>query len=164
MGIAGGYPVRSTDEGHGGCDEEQNDRELNCNDNIIEARGFVHADDKQGRNSGNDGHRWHVEERARRMPGGVRRVVYERRAGIGGGHNDPKILEKAHYVTRPTDCDRRCAERVFQNEIPADDPGDQFAHRRIGVGVGAARDWNRRGHFGVAQPGKSAGKSAEHKG
>ena len=47
--------------------------------------------------------------------------------------------------------DRHVGHRVFQNQIPADNPRENFAQNRVGVGVGAARDRNHRGQFGETQ-------------
>src|SRR5262249_42697815 len=41
------------------------------------------------------------------------------------------------------------ADGIFQYQIPANDPGNQFAHGCIGVGVGAACDGSHGGEFGV---------------
>ena len=65
-------------------------------------------------------------------------------------------VERRDHVRREADAHRHVADRVFQNEVPADDPGDQFAHGRVGVGVGAAGDGNHRRQLGVAQRGESA--------
>ena len=74
---------------------------------------------------------------------------------------DAEAVQEAHDIARPADGDRGGAERVFQNQIPADDPGDEFAHRRVGIGVGAAGDGHGRSHLGIAQAGKRAGDAAD---
>ena len=40
---------------------------------------------------------------------------------------------------------------VFEHQRPAHGPGEQFAHRGIGVGVGGARYRDRRGDLGIAE-------------
>ena len=45
---------------------------------------------------------------------------------------------------------------VFQDQIPADHEGDEFAERQIGVGVGRAGDRSHGGELGVAQAGETA--------
>jgi hypothetical protein len=59
------------------------------------------------------------------------------------------------------DCDVR--DDVFEDEVPADDPGENFAERGVGVGVGAAGDGDHRGQFGVAQSGEAAGDGDQQK-
>ena len=59
-------------------------------------------------------------------------------------------------VRRETNADRHIADRVLENQVPADDPRDQLAHGRVRVGVRAARDGNHRRQFGVAERSKAA--------
>ena len=73
----------------------------------------------------------------------------------------PKPLKEAHHIAGPANRDRGRAERVLEDKIPADDPGDELAQGGIGVRIGAAGDWNHGSHFGVAQAGKGAGNGAE---
>ena len=49
------------------------------------------------------------------------------------------------------DADGHIADRVFENEVPAYDPGDELAHGGIRVCVRAARDGDHGGQFGVGQ-------------
>ena len=46
-------------------------------------------------------------------------------------------------------------------EVPADDPGQQFAERGVGVGVGAAGDRRHRGELGVAEGGQNAADAGD---
>ena len=55
------------------------------------------------------------------------------------GNDRPSWSEQRDEVARPADRDRRRAERVLEDQVPADDPGDELAQRRVGVGVGGAR-------------------------
>ena len=54
------------------------------------------------------------------------------------------------------------ADGVFQDQVPADDPGDELAHRGIGVGVGAAGDRDHRRQLGIAQRGEAADNRDQH--
>ena len=60
------------------------------------------------------------------------------------------------------DADGHVADRVFQNQVPADDPGDQFAHGGVGIGVRAARNGDHRGELGVADRGKAANNGNQY--
>ncbi len=131
---------------------------------LLIARRFVDADDQQCRHHRDDHHRRHIDDRAGRVPGVLRGIVGERRSGESGGNDDAEILEEAHDVARPADRDRGRAERIFQDQVPADDPGDEFAHRRISISIGAAGDRNGRSHFRIAKPGKGADDGAKHEG
>ena len=59
-------------------------------------------------------------------------------------------------ITRESDRHRDIADHIFENQVPADDPGKNFAQRRIGIGIRAARNRNHRRQFGIAQSGKAA--------
>src|SRR5271154_1040836 len=67
-------------------------------------------------------------------------------------------------MRREADTYGHVADGVFQNEIPPDDPGDEFAHRGVRVRVGAAGDGNHRGEFSVADGSKSACDGDQYKG
>src|SRR5579864_4275245 len=54
-----------------------------------------------------------------------------------------------------------CGNCVFENKVPANNPGDKFAHGRVGVGVGTARNWNHRSKLGVTKAGKGAADSGD---
>jgi hypothetical protein len=41
--------------------------------------------------------------------------------------DNSKVFKEADDIARPADRDRRRPKRVFQDQIPADDPGDKFA-------------------------------------
>lgn len=73
-------------------------------------------------------------------------------------------MEEAGHVARPTDGDRRRAEEVFEDQVPADDPGEEFPARRIGVGVGAPGHGDHRGVFGIAEPGEERGEPGDDEG
>jgi len=55
-----------------------------------------------------------------------------------------------------TDCHVRAS--VFENQIPADNPGNQFSQRGVGVGISRTRDGNHGRQFGVTE----AGQRADH--
>ena len=58
--------------------------------------------------------------------------------------------------------DRHVGEGVLEDEVPADDPGHQFAQGGVGVGVSGARDGNHRGELGIAEPGEGADDGDQH--
>ncbi len=67
-----------------------------------------------------------------------------------------KPVERRRHVRGKTDADGHVADRVFQDEVPADDPRDQLAHGGVGVGVGAAGDGDHGRQFGIAKSGEGA--------
>ena len=60
------------------------------------------------------------------------------------------------------DAHAHVAEGVLENEVPADDPRDQFAHGGVGVGVGRAGDGNHRRELGIAEAGERADDGDQH--
>ena len=70
-------------------------------------------------------------------------------------HLQMKDIQELDEVVRPAGGNRARAHGVFERQVPADDPGENFAQRGVGVGVGAAGQRNQRGEFGVAQTGET---------
>jgi len=65
-------------------------------------------------------------------------------------------------MSRQAHADAHVAEGVFQNQIPADDPGHEFAERGVGVSVGGAGDGIMDASSGVTEPGEDADNSHQH--
>ena len=83
--------------------------------------------------------------------GDVVDAALERRVAPRVGDVQAEVLEQLVEVFAPGDADGRGADRVFEDQVPADDPGDQLAHRRVRVGVRAARHRDHRRELGVAE-------------
>ena len=58
----------------------------------------------------------------------------------------------------------RGAEEVFENQIPANDPGDELAQGGIRIRVRAPRDRDHRRELGVAQPREQTGEPGRDEG
>ena len=104
-----------------------------------------------------DGHEAHDEDRrevedAVNVALGPEGVVGER----GGNRRKPQRLQQHVEVVRPGRGHRGAAHGVFQDQVPADDPGEDFAQRGVGIGVGAAGHGGHGGEFGIAQGGHDA--------
>ena len=56
------------------------------------------------------------------------------------------------------------AHAVFQDQVPADDPGGQFPKNPVGIGVGAAGLGHHGRQFGIAQGRQGAGGSRQEEG
>ena len=65
-------------------------------------------------------------------------------------------IEQVDDVGGEADADAHVGTGVFEDEIPADDPGDELAERGVGIGVGGAGDGNHGGQLGVAKAGERA--------
>ena len=80
------------------------------------------------------------------------------------GTIEADVVHQAAEIARPADGHRRRAERILENQVPADDPREDLADRRVGVGVGAAGDRHHRGELGVAEAGeRAAGRRQDHR-
>ena len=73
-------------------------------------------------------------------------------------------VEQIDNMGGKTHADRHVRAGVLQDQIPADDPGDQLAQRGVGVGVGRAGNGNHRGQFGIAEAGERADNGHQHHG
>ena len=93
------------------------------------------------------------------------RIGAEQRRPIAGRHpdrqRDAEIPQQRLEVVAPGDRDRDVADGVLENQIPADDPRDQLAERRVGVRVGAARLRNHRRELRVAESRERAGAAEQ---
>ena len=85
-----------------------------------------------------------------------------RRGAESGRKAQAQLAEQRHEVAGPPDGDRGRAEGVLQHQVPADDPRDQLAERRIGVGVGRAGDRNAGSELGITERGEPARDAREH--
>src|SRR5262249_49590852 len=63
-----------------------------------------------------------------------------------------------------SDRDDHVAHSVFENKIPADNPGDQLAEGRVRIRVRTSGYGNHRSQFRVAQTSETAGNSYQQKG
>ncbi len=63
-----------------------------------------------------------------------------------------------------TDGDAHVGEGVFEDEVPADDPGDELSHDGVGVGVGGAGDGDHAGELGVTEAGETTDDGDEDEG
>jgi hypothetical protein len=69
---------------------------------------------------------------------------------------DAEPVEQVDDVRGKANADAHVGEGVLEDEVPADDPGDEFAERGVGVGVGRAGDGDHAREFGVAEAGEAA--------
>ena len=74
---------------------------------------------------------------------------------------DTKILHKAEDITAPSGGDGSRTEGILQDQIPADDPGENLAECGIAVGISRTGDGNQGCEFRVAESGENAGDSSQ---
>ena len=137
---------------------------------VVGVRGFANAANED------DGEQHHDDEgrpvEAEVPAGAVEWVALEvgeaRRKVCGSNPTQIRVntepIEQVDDVRGEPNADGHVGDGIFQDQIPADDPGDQFAHRGVGVGVRAARDGDHGGEFGVAEGGECADDAHQHEG
>ena len=108
---------------------------------------------------------------SRSVPAGLR--LGDLAGGLGGGPvvgaeparaGDADAAQQLLEVAGPGDGDRDVADRVLDDQVPADDPADQLAQGGVGVGVGRAGDRHHRGELGVAEGREAAGDGGDDEG
>src|SRR5580658_6519033 len=155
------------DESGGDGDENQYGPNLDEHDYAVDGGPFLNTDYQDRRHQRNHQKRHYIEDRR-----GVRkcRRVYARRqrsdrlpkvpiiGQLSSRRGDPlwreidaEPSEQLHDISGPAGGYRRGAEGIFENQVPADDPGNEFAQGRVAIGISRARDRNQRGEFGVTQ-------------
>ena len=91
----------------------------------------------------------------------------ERRAVVGSEPGRNLEAEAGHElpeVGRPRDRDGDVPDGVLEDEVPADDPRDELAERRVGVRVGGARDGDEARELRVAEGAEAAGDGRQQDG
>src|SRR5215472_2497480 len=68
-----------------------------------------------------------------------------------------KPIHEIDQMLGKADADGHVANSVFENQVPTDDPGDEFTHRGVSISVGAAGNRNHGSEFGVANGGEATG-------
>src|SRR5882762_3166679 len=71
-----------------------------------------------------------------------------------GVHAEP--IQQINNVRGKPDADCHIAYCVFQDEVPANNPGNELAHGSVSVRVGAAGDRNHGRQLSVADGSKTA--------
>ena len=80
-----------------------------------------------------------------------------------GRQVDAEIVQEGGYIFGPAHRDGAGTHGIFENEVPADNPADKLAERRIRVGVGAAGGRDHACEFGIAHAREAAANRSNHK-
>jgi hypothetical protein len=115
-----------------------------------------------------DEYRYAGEPRRRVHQGLHRRIGTERDRAVAvrqpSWQIDADAGEQRIEVAAPGDRNGDVANRVLEDQIPADDPRDQFTERRIRIRVGTPRLRNHRRQFGVAERRERAHRAEQDEG
>ena len=79
-------------------------------------------------------------------------------------HLQVKDLQQLDEVIGPAGRDGAGAHGVLQREIPSDNPGENFAKCRVGVGIGAAGEGNHGSKLSVAETCEGAAQPRQDEG
>src|SRR3954454_111632 len=79
-------------------------------------------------------------------------------------YSQTEPLQHQIEVFAPCSGDDRSCDGVFQDEVPTDNPRDQFTHGRVRIGVSTACDGNHGCELRITKPGKRAANSRYYKG
>ncbi len=142
-------PVFRLDVADTDRDEQQHDADLDDHHHVVQAGRLTHAERQQERDGHHDQEGWQVEQ------------GLDARARAGGGgqrirQHQAEARQQRLEITRPADRNGRGGQAVFEQQVPADHPGDEFAQCGVAVGIDGTGDRNGRGEFGVAQRGEAA--------
>ena len=150
------------DEVRAGADEEEDGAEFEQDHDVVGAGGLADATDEDDGDEEDDEEGGDVE--AEVPAGGVDVVageILEAAGEVGGGDPagggvDAEPVEEVHYVCREAYGHAHVGAGVLEDEVPADDPGDELAEGGVGVGVGGAGDGDHGRELGVAEAGERA--------
>src|ERR1700730_5671604 len=151
-------PGAERDHGH-------DDENLDGHDDGVDRRGLLDSPVAQRRRRADDDDGGQVRDRPRHMHLIAHVGRLERRRTQGGRNEvDAEMIQQLDEVTAPTYRYRGARHHVFQDQIPAYEPGDELAQGRVAVGVGAARNRHHGGKFRIAQAGEHAADPGDDKG
>jgi hypothetical protein len=163
-----GVPVGGVHVERADADHEQDGGDLDPHQDGIDAGALANADHQDDRDQGDDADRRQVDVRPRGDQPSELGVVVHDRPGDGVGQLPAEDVQDALEVAGPPVRHGGGADGVLQDQVPADDPGEQLAERGVGVGIGRARDRHHRGELGIAQRREHANEAGhgirEHQG
>jgi hypothetical protein len=144
-------------------DHEEDDGHLQDHHSGIEARAFPDALHQDRRDDAGDDDGGQIDDGpGQNVLAGlvqiVRSVLYSK------GQPQPENADEVLEVLRPAMSHGRGCHRVFQYEIPSNDPREELAERRVGVRVRGPRHRDDGGKLRVAHCSKDAAYSRDDEG
>ena len=174
-------PVCRIDHEGAKGDNENHDRELDDDDGRVGGRALANAVNQEHRDRHDDEKRGQVKGDRMAHDDGQRggRIIAQRRPalgddGAGGGviaHQPKRKLEVQPEGRLPRSCTKYpttrrpppCCRPRTQDQIPANDPGDDLAQSRVGVSVGRAGNRDHRRQLAVTERRETAGDGRDDK-
>ena len=109
------------------ADEANNRQEFDEYGGCIDAGGFFDAHNQQRHQNENDRNRRQIDNAA-----------HKRAFGQSFGKSHARGCQPVVEIPRPAIGNRRNRDAVFEDQVPGDDPGDQFTKSRIAVAISTA--------------------------
>ncbi len=162
-------PVCRVNEVDGGGDEDQDGDELDADHHVVGRSRLANAADQDDSEDEDNEKGGNVEAE---VPAGMVEPVAGQilqafrqigRRDPSGRRMEAEPIEQIDDMGGKADADSHVRAGIFEDQIPADDPGNQLAHGGVGVGVGRAGNRNHGGEFGITETGQSANKGDEDK-
>ena len=138
---------------HRHADEDRDGQQLDKDHGHVDAGALPHAQHEQDHEDQDDAGGRQVDDAA--QGGGLGQGIRQ-----GQAHGGEGVVE----IAGPAVGHGGGGHPVFQDQIPADDPGDQLAEGRVAVAVGAAAAAHGGGEFGIGQGREGAGDSGDDEG
>ena len=139
---------------------QDHDRHLGDDDQAIDESGFLGSAHQQCGEQEEDHDRGNVDD----AMNGRDRVCLKWRMTPLVRDVHPDEFERLVEILAPRNRHGRSTHGILEDQVPADDPGDELAHRGVRIGVRAAGDRDHRGEFGVAKPGEGTANACHHEG
>ena len=130
-------------------DNEQHDANLQHRQRAVNARGQPGAE-----------HQQHGEERHNHQRGEVdgQSANMHLRGGVPADQ-----MQEVIQIDAPVFRDDRTGHEHLEDQIPADNPGDQLPHRRVGEGICGPGDRDHRRELRIAHDGRTAHDTGNQK-
>jgi hypothetical protein len=122
-------PVRGVDVENADQNDEEHGCQLDPHHRRIEVGAFGDALHEHDRHDRDDNHRRQIHDAGGPHELPRRSVVDDRRTGQRGGKLKTELGNHALKISRPAIGHRGRADRVLENQIPADHPGEDLAER-----------------------------------
>ena len=84
-------------------------------------------------------------------------------SGSMPSNSNPLTTQQIDDMSGKADADSHVRTGIFEDQIPADDPGNQLAHGGVGIGVGRAGNRNHGSEFCITKTSQSADEGDEEK-
>ena len=130
--------------------ENQNGGDLYQHHHVVGAGALAHAADEDVREDDQDEQRGNIEPCAGKLA-----IGNDRPGNLIGQMPPENAVQDVVEIGRESYRNRHVGDRVLEDEIPTDDPGNDLAQGGIRIGVCAARNGDHGGQFGITQRGEA---------